>query len=200
MAQWLADRGARHLVLVGRSEPSEEARSQLEDLETAGVQVVDPQAATSATRAGGRACLSDIRGELPPLRGIFHLAGVLDDGVLREQTRERFDRVMAAKVHGAWNLHELTRDDRLDLFVLFSSAAALLGSPGQGNYAAANAFLDALAHHRRWEKLPALSVNWGSWAEVGMAARLSETEGQRWSAAGVGWIGRTAVSRPWSIC
>ena len=125
---------------------------------------------------------------MPPLRGIFHLAGVLDDGVLREQTRERFDRVMAAKVLGAWHLHELTRDLPLDLFVLFSSAAALLGSPGQGNYAAANAFLDALAHHRRWEKRPALSVNWGSWAEVGMAARLHETEGRRWAAAGVGWI------------
>ena len=76
----------------------------------------------------------------------------------------------------------------MDWFVLFSSAAALLGSPGQGNYAAANAFLDALAHHRRWQRLPALSVNWGSWAEVGMAARLIETEGHRWSAAGVGWI------------
>ena len=95
---------------------------------------------------------------------------------------------MASKVLGAWNLHELTRDQPLDLFVLFSSAAALLGSPGQGNYAAANAFLDALAHHRRWEKRPALSVNWGSWAEVGMAARLSEAEGRRLSAAGVGWI------------
>lgn len=81
---------------------------------------------------------------MPPLAGIFHLAGVLDDGILREQSRERFDRVMGAKVGGAWNLHELTRGSPLDLFVLFSSAAALLGSPGQGNYASANAFLDEL--------------------------------------------------------
>ncbi len=145
-------------------------------------------AATSAKREEVAALLADIGAEVPPLRGIFHLAGVLDDGVLREQTRERFDRVMAAKALGAWYLHELTRGQPLDLFVLFSSAAALLGSPGQGNYAAANAFLDALAHHRRWEKRPALSVNWGSWAEVGMAARLIETEGRRWSAAGIGWI------------
>ena len=133
--------------------------------------------------------LAQIGQEMPPLRGIFHLAGVLDDGILREQSRERFDRVMAAKVHGAWNLHELTRRSPLELFVLFSSAAAMLGSPGQGNYASANAFLDALAHHRRALKLPALSVNWGSWDEVGMAARLKESEGQRWSAAGIGWIG-----------
>lgn len=135
------------------------------------------------------ALLARIAQDMPPLRGIFHLAGVLDDGILREQCRERFDRVMAAKVQGAWNLHELSRDMPLDLFVLFSSAAAILGSPGQGNYAAANAFLDALAHHRRGLKLPALSVNWGSWDEVGMAARLKQSEGQRWSAAGVGWIG-----------
>jgi acyl carrier protein len=108
--------------------------------------------------------------------------------VLGEQTRERFDRVMGAKMLGAWYLHELTQAERLDWFVLFSSAAALLGSPGQGNYASANAFLDALAHHRRWQRLPALSVNWGSWGEVGMAARLIEAEGQRWAAAGVGWI------------
>ncbi len=114
---------------------------------------------------------------------------MLDDGILREQTRERFDGVMAAKVHGAWNLHDLTRDMPLDMFVLFSSAAALMGSPGQGNYATANAFLDALAHHRRALKLPALSVNWGSWDEVGMAARLKESEGARWAAAGIGWIG-----------
>ena len=134
------------------------------------------------------AMLDAVRADMPPLRGVFHLAGVLDDGILREQTRERFDRVLAAKAMGAWHLHELTRDDPLDVFVLFSSVAALVGSPGQGNYAAANAFLDALAHHRRAEERPALSVNWGSWAEVGMAARLKDSEGDRWAAAGLGWI------------
>ena len=91
-------------------------------------------------------------------------------------------------MHGAWYLHELTQDDPLDLFVLFSSVASVLGSPGQGNYAAANAFLDALAHHRRWEKRPALSVNWGAWSEVGMAAHLSEADVRRLSAAGMGAI------------
>ena len=131
------------------------------------------------------ALFAEIGREMPPLRGIFHLAGVLDDGVLSEQTRERFDRVLESKALGAWYLHELTLDQPLDYFVLFSSAAALLGAPGQGNYASANAFLDALAHHRRWEKRPALSVNWGAWSEVGMAARLTDAEGRRLSAAGV---------------
>ena len=187
VAHWLADRGARHLVLIGRSAPSAEAQTQLDELAKMGVQI-----AIRRCDVGSRdelaSLLAGIHDELPPLRGIFHLAGVLDDGILCEQTRERFDRVMASKVLGAWYLHDLTRDLPLDLFVLFSSAAALLGSPGQGNYAAANAFLDALAHHRRWEKRPALSVNWGSWSEAGMAARLSEAEGRRLSAAGVGSI------------
>jgi acyl transferase domain-containing protein len=187
VARWLVDRGARHLVLLGRSGVSDAARPQLESLQAAGVRV-EVRKCDVGDRSALAALLSEIAAALPPLRGVFHLAGVLDDGVLREQSRERFDRVMAAKVRGAWNLHDLTRSQPLDHFVLFSSAAALLGAPGQSNYAAANAFLDALAHHRRAEKLPALSVNWGSWADVGMAARLADAEGRRWSAAGVGWI------------
>jgi len=187
VAHWLADRGARYVVLVGRSSASPQTRSQHDQLEKAGVRVVIRRCDVS-NREEVAELLSAIRRDLPPLRGVFHLAGVLDDGLLREQTRERFDRVMAAKVLGAWNLHELTREQPVDVFVLFSSAAALLGSPGQGNYAAANAFLDALAHHRRWEKRPALSVNWGAWSEVGMAAERIDAEAERWSAAGIGWI------------
>jgi acyl transferase domain-containing protein len=187
LAHWLVDRGARHLVLLGRSGVSDAARSQLDDLNRPGVTVA-VRKCDIGSREEIAAVLSNVANDAP-LRGVFHLAGVLDDGILREQTRERFDRVMAAKVNGAWNLHELTRDLPLDMFVLFSSAASLMGSPGQGNYASANAFLDALAHHRRALKLPALAVNWGSWDEVGMAARLKESEGQRWQAAGIGWIG-----------
>jgi NAD(P)-dependent dehydrogenase (short-subunit alcohol dehydrogenase family) len=159
----------------------------VQDLERAGVRVVVRRCDISC-RGEVAELLGAIGEDLPPLRGVFHLAGVLDDGILREQTRERFDRVMAAKVLGAWNLHALTAEVELDHFVLFSSAAALLGSPGQGNYAAANAFLDALAHHRRAEHRPALSINWGSWAGAGMAERLRETQGDRWSEAGIGWI------------
>jgi len=101
---------------------------------------------------------------------------VLDDGVLLRQDWERFAGVMGPKVSGAWNLHRLTLGEPLDFFVLFSSTASLLGSPGQGNHSAANAFLDALAHHRRALGHPALSVNWGAWSEVGAAASRERKE------------------------
>lgn len=110
-----------------------------------------------------------IRASVPPLRGIVHAAGVLDDGVLSNLTWERLVNVMAPKLAGAWNLHAATLDVPLDFFVLFSSAASVLGSPGQGNYAAANAFLDSLAHHRHALGLTGTSVNWGPW-DVGMAS------------------------------
>ncbi len=187
LAKWLTRHGARHLVLVGRSAPSEEVATWVQEMDRAGVRV-SVRGCDVSSRDAVAELLSAVGQEMPPLRGIFHLAGVLDDGVLREQTRERFDRVMAAKVMGAWHLHELTADLPLDHFVLFSSAASLLGSPGQGNYAAANAFLDGLAHQRRSEHRPGLSINWGSWAEVGMAARLKDSQGNRWSEAGIGWI------------
>src|SRR6185503_16441592 len=120
----------------------------------------------------------------PPLRGVVHAAGVLDDGVLLQQDDRRFAAVLAPKVAAAWDLHVLTRDVALDQFVLFSSAAALLGSPGQGNHAAANAFLDALAHRRRAEGRAATSVNWGAWRDVGMAA-AQENRGDRMAAHGL---------------
>ncbi|MCC6356328.1 MAG: SDR family NAD(P)-dependent oxidoreductase [Verrucomicrobiae bacterium] len=183
LARWLVDRGARQLVLVGRSSPSEEATRAIAGLEADGARVAVRNCDVSSPTDVAHLVAMFGR-DLPPLRGIFHLAGVLDDGILREQTRERFDRVMAAKMRGAWSLHEMTLDQPLDLFVLFSSAASLLGAPGQSNYASANAFLDALAHYRRAGNRCALSVNWGPWAEVGMAARLSESDLRRSAAAG----------------
>ena len=108
---------------------------------------------------------------MPPLRGVFHLAGALDDGALIQQSWPRFETVLAPKVLGAWNLHRLTRRLPLDCFVLFSSWSSFLGSHGQANHSAANAFLDALSWQRRAAGLPALSINWGAWAEIGAASK-----------------------------
>jgi acyl carrier protein len=117
--------------------------------------------------------LEKINSQLPPLRGIIHAAGILDGGVLKQQSLERFRRVMAPKVAGAWNLHSLTQLIPLDFFVCFSSMSSLFGFVGQSNYAAANAFMDSLAHYRQTLGLPGLSINWGAWSQVGMAARMA---------------------------
>ena len=132
---------------------------------------------------GGRSAFERWAADLPPVRGILHAAGLLDDGILLQQSAARFESVMAPKVAGAWNLHQASRDLPLDLFVLFSSAASMLGSAGQANYAAANQFLDALAAHRRANGLVAVSVNWGPWSEVGLATRPDR--GRRLEAEGM---------------
>jgi hypothetical protein len=129
-----------------------------------------------------------------PLRGVVHAAGVLDDGALVQQSAERFARVLLPKAAGAWHLHELTQaasersGTALDFFVLFSSASSVVGNRGQGNYAAANAFLDALAQVRRAQGLAGLSINWGAWAEVGMAAELVKRQRAQLAAQGTGVI------------
>ena len=113
-----------------------------------------------------RHALAQVIAQIPaphPLTGVIHAAGVLDDGVLTTLTSQHVDTVFGAKVDGALNLHELTRDTTLNMFVLFSSAAGIVGSPGQANYAAANAFLDGLAGQRRADGLAAVSLAWGLW-------------------------------------
>ncbi|MCB9100063.1 MAG: amino acid adenylation domain-containing protein [Anaerolineales bacterium] len=186
-ARWLVDQGAKHLVLMGRSAPSENTQAVIDELRQAGVQVVIGQADVTQIDQLSQ-LFAQIDESLPPLRGIVHAAGVLDDGVLLQQEWDRFSRVIAPKIDGTWNLHRLSLDRPLDFFLLFSSSVSVLGSPGQGNYAVANSFLDALAHYRRAQGLPALSINWGGWSEIGMAAALNRQNNQRWAAMGVSLI------------
>jgi acyl transferase domain-containing protein/acyl carrier protein len=171
-ARWLVGHGARHLLLLGRSAAPMTALPELEALRAEGARVEVMRADVADARRLAEV-LELTHGDMPRLRGVLHCAGVLDDGILEQQEPARFRSVMAPKIQGAWNLHMLTRDEPLDFFVLYSSMSALLGLPGQGNYAAANAAMDALAHYRRQQGLPGLSVNWGPFSEVGLAAAHS---------------------------
>ena len=138
-----------------------------------------------------RAFLDEFRAEgWPPIRGVVHAAGVLQDGLLVQLDAAALDSVLRPKVMGGWLLHRLLEDAPLDFFVLFSSAGSLLGQPGQGNYAAANAFLDALAHHRRAQGQPALTINWGAWADLGFA----DTAGGKRLAARLALLGIRSIA------
>ena len=189
VARWLVAHGARALVLVGRSDPPEATLPLLSELRTAGATVVTVRADVARRARGLSASSIRSTGSCRRCCGVLHAAGMLDDSVITQLTAPRLRAVLAPKLDGAWHLHELTRDRPLECFVLFSSAAALLGSPGQANYAAANAGLDALAHHRRALGLPALSINWGPWAEVGLAAAQAN-RGQRLALQGIDSITR----------
>jgi myxalamid-type polyketide synthase MxaB len=173
LARWLVERGARNLVLVSRRGPSGPAEEVVRELRRAGARV-EVASVDVSDRQQVDALIERVSEQMPPLAGVFHAAGVLDDGILLQLDAARFRTVMAPKLRGAWNLHQAVREKELDYFVLFSSIASVLGSPGQGNYAAANAFLDALAHYRRSQSMPGLSINWGPWADAGMAARTAD--------------------------
>jgi myxalamid-type polyketide synthase MxaE and MxaD len=183
VARWLAERGARSLALVGRSGPGGDAEPVLRAIEELGVTVHRARADLSDPRAV-RALLAEVRRDLPTLKGVIHCAGVLADATLPALTAESFRRVAAPKIDAAWNLHAATRSDPLDLFVLFSSVSGVLGTTGQANYAAANAFLDGLADHRRALGLPALSIAWGAWRDVGLAA-AEQARGKRLEGRGL---------------
>jgi acyl carrier protein len=171
LANWLAQGGARHLVLSSRngaSTPEAEAFVQsLRDRDVS-VQIVKADAAKPNDIAR---LLAEIRRNGQPLRGVFHLAMFIDDAVLAALNRERMESVIGPKALGAWLLHTGTRDIDLDCFVMFSSVSSIFGNPAQGNYAAANAFLDSLAHHRHALGLPALTINWGVLGGEGYVAR-----------------------------
>jgi NADPH:quinone reductase-like Zn-dependent oxidoreductase/acyl carrier protein len=186
VARHLATRyGVRHLVLAGRRGPDAPGMAELcADLAEHGAEVT-----VSACDVTDRRSLQRLIGEIPasrPLTAVVHAAAVLDDALVSRLTPERLDRVMRPKVEAAWLLHELTRDHDLAAFVLFSSAASLLGQAGQGNYAAANAYLDALATYRRARGLPAHSLAWGIWAgHSGVTARLSKVNLDRFRRFGM---------------
>lgn len=182
VAQRLAERGARHLILVGRGEAS---AASLLALQTHGATVQYEQADLGRAQDVQRLMTTP---RAVPLGGIVHCAGIVDDGLLMNQTPARFARVLAGKAYGAWLLHQYSQDMALDFFVLFSSQSAVIGRRGQGSYAAANAFLDSLAHLRRAQGLPAVSINWGGFAEMGMAARLGAADRERLHAEGLGLI------------
>ncbi|MBZ0285296.1 MAG: type I polyketide synthase [Anaerolineae bacterium] len=185
-ARWLANQGARSLVLVGRRGPGENARVSIAELEMQGVRVTTA-ALDVANPAAVADLVSHIQAELPPLKGVIHAAGVLEDSTIAQMDAARFRTAIQPKMDGAWNLHEATLDVPLDFFVLYSSVAATLGMAGQANYAAGNAFLDGLARYRHGQGLPALSINWGPWSEIGLAAAQSN-RGERLAERGLGSI------------
>ncbi len=168
-ARWLADNGAEHLALLARRTPTAAEQRQIDALQEQGVNLyllkADIAEPTSLHDA-----LETLRSMMPPLAGVLHTAGVLRDGVLAQQSEQDFMAVMPPKVIGTWLLHQMLATTPLDFFVTFSSTASLWGSPGQGNYAAANQFMDSLCRWRQRQGWVATSINWGPWKEVGMAA------------------------------
>ncbi len=171
LAAWLVDCGARHLILTGRSGASTpEAEKFVQELHGRGAEVQVVRADIGSPD-DVIALLSQIRASGRLLAGVFHLAMVIDDAPMASLDRERMRTVIEPKARGAWLLHEGTRDMALDTFVMFSSVSSIFGNPAQGNYSAANAFLDALAHHRRALGLPALTINWGVLGGEGYVAR-----------------------------
>ncbi|MGC6494771.1 MAG: SDR family NAD(P)-dependent oxidoreductase [Myxococcota bacterium] len=174
----LSELGFPRLCLLGRSGPKPAAKAAIAAMTARGTEViVESVDISQREQVDNLFTYLDKKGV--PVRAVLHAAGVLRDGPIAKLQDDSFNEVMSAKVVGTWNLHLATRGRDLDAFVLFSSVTASLGAPGQGNYAAANEFMDALAHNRRRMGLPAVAIDWGPWGEIGMAARLSELMASR---------------------
>ena len=187
VARWLAENGAQTIVLNGRRDPDPEAQEVIDKLRDNSIDV-RLEIADITDSPAVEDMLSRISDSLPPLGGIIHSVGVLSDGVIENQTWERFEQVMWPKVLGAWRLHRATLDQDLDMFILFSSVTGVVGNPGQSNHAAANSFLDQLAAHRRLLGLPGQAIAWGAWSGIGEAEEQRERIERQLTSTGAGWI------------
>ena len=186
VTQWLIEQGAKNLILLARTAPSESIKQWLEQAKANGiainVEAVDVCDYDDLKQVVKKHCY-----EQRTLAGIFHSAGVFADCLLQNYDWRVFSKVFPAKVQGSWNLHQLSAELKaeLDYFVLFSSSASLLAASGLANYVAANAFIDSLAAYRQQKNLPAHSINWGVWQDTGMAAAVNDIRRQQWQVMGV---------------
>ena len=187
VAGWLADHGAGTIVLNGRRPPDPEVEKEIDSLRERGF-TVRVELADVTDAAAVDDMLARMDRELPPLGGVIHSVGVLSDASLSNQSWERFEQVLWPKVLGAWHLHRATADRDLELFILFSSRVGVMGNPGQSNHAAANAFLDQLAAHRRAMGLPGQAIAWGAWSEIGEAAEQRDRIERQRAALGGRWF------------
>ncbi|OBF29198.1 type I polyketide synthase [Mycobacterium sp. ACS4331] len=174
-ASHLAQLGAGDIVLTSRRDPDAQAQSVIDEIAERCRCRIHVWSADVGDETEVAALLDRIRAELPPLAGVVHLAGVLDDALLSQQDLDRFRTTLAPKAFGALHLDRLTREDDLDYFIVSSSVSSLFGSPGQANYATANALLDGLVAHRRANGLPATGINFGPWGQGGMASSEAAT-------------------------
>jgi acyl carrier protein/NAD(P)-dependent dehydrogenase (short-subunit alcohol dehydrogenase family) len=169
LASWLINKKVKRIVLISRNVPSPQQNKQIDALRLSNTEIEVLQCNVNHA-VEVKNLFNHVATSSYPLKGIFHCAGVLDDAMLSEQNDQRFIDVMAPKVNGAWFIHQHTQNLPLDFFVLFSSATSMLGSSGQASYIAANSFLDSLAYLRKAQGLPTISINWGAWDAIGMAA------------------------------
>ncbi|HEX5211505.1 MAG TPA: SDR family NAD(P)-dependent oxidoreductase [Pseudolabrys sp.] len=187
IVKWLLEKGAKHIVLTGRSASAEAAQQLQADGEKNGA-AIGVVAADLGNEKDVSRLMQTIGRDFPPMKGVVHSAGVLDDGILARLDWDRFSRVFEPKVYGGWLLHEHTKSLALDFFVVQSSVLSLLGSAGQANYSAANAFLDSLASYRRGAGLPAAAINWSAWSGGGLATSSGARGEAMWSSLGVQFI------------
>ena len=187
LAKYFVESGVKQLILMGRSQPSPEVLQQIKELEQKGSKI-HVFLGDVANEKDISSLFQKIESSFPTLKGVIHAAGVLRDKGIPHLCPEDFQSVFAPKVLGTWNLHSASKNLALDFFVTYSSTASILGSKGQANYAAANAFLDSLAGYRKSKGLPILNINWGGWDEIGLGASLPNSFKKQLQSQGIQMI------------